>query len=64
MVHFWPITQITVADFVTDFVADCVTDFGIFFVFQVDGEIVWWDICLSDMWQGLQIIVTCDIAFS
>ena len=32
------------ADFMTDFVADCVTDFCIFFVFQVGGEIVWCDI--------------------
>ena len=28
------------AVFVTNFVADCVTDFCIFFVFQVSGEIV------------------------
>ena len=32
------------ADFVTDFVATCVTDFCIFVVFQVGGEIVWCDI--------------------
>ena len=31
----------------TDFVADCVTDSCIFFVLQVGGEIVWWDICFS-----------------
>ena len=31
----------------TDFVADCVTDFLQFFVLQVGGEIVWCDICLS-----------------
>ena len=28
----------------TDFVADCVTDFCIFVVLQVGGEIVWCDI--------------------
>ena len=38
MVHFLPITEITVADFVTDFVADCVTDFCIFLSFKSVGK--------------------------
>ena len=38
MVHFWPITEITVADFVTDFVANCVTDFCIFLSFKSVGK--------------------------
>ena len=55
IVHFCPITTNNRADFVTDFVADCVTDFCIFLSYKSVGKSFGGTYALVNLAQDMEV---------